>query len=96
MEPTMLDLDVTIGKVTTILDELDIPFAITGGLAVIVYGDPRTTKDIDLVLQIDPWDWRKTRILPINSMKDFISALRGASKPLKINPCSRPSTGKIC
>ena len=37
-----------------ILSEIDIPYYITGGLAAIIYGEPRTTRDVDLVIQIQP------------------------------------------
>lgn len=48
MDPLLLDLDSTIAKVTAKLGELKIPFAYTGGLAVIAYGDPRTTQGVDM------------------------------------------------
>jgi hypothetical protein len=35
-----------------ILAELEIPYYVTGGMAAIAYGEPRTTRDIDLVLAI--------------------------------------------
>lgn len=37
-----------------ILESLAIPYYVTGGLAAIVYGEPRTTRDLDLVVQIEP------------------------------------------
>jgi len=36
-----------------ILDDNNIPYFITGSVASIVYGDPRLTNDIDLVINID-------------------------------------------
>jgi hypothetical protein len=34
------------------LNQLELPYLITGGVASIVYGEPRFTRDIDLVLQL--------------------------------------------
>lgn len=31
------------------LDELDIPYIVTGAVASIIYGEPRLTHDVDLV-----------------------------------------------
>lgn len=36
------------------LHETGIPYTITGGLAAIIYGEPRLTNDVDLVLQLSP------------------------------------------
>ncbi len=52
IDPQWLDLDNTIAKVVKVLDDLEIPYVFTGGVAVITYGDPRTTNDVDLVLKI--------------------------------------------
>jgi hypothetical protein len=35
------------------LEELEIPYMVTGGVAAVVYGDPRFTRDIDIVLRLD-------------------------------------------
>lgn len=35
------------------LEQLEIRYMITGGVASVVYGDPRFTRDIDLVLELD-------------------------------------------
>lgn len=35
-----------------LLDQLAIPYYITGGVAAIVYGEPRTTRDLDLVIYL--------------------------------------------
>jgi len=65
------DLKTTAQKVSRHLDELGIPYAFTGGLAVITYGDPRTTRDVDLILQLDPWDADKADILAAKFEEEF-------------------------
>ena len=54
IDPQWLDLDNTIERVVKVLDDLQIPYVFTGGVAVITYGDPRTTNDVDLILKISP------------------------------------------
>ena len=39
-----------------IFDRADVPYYITGGLAVIAYGEPRITRNADIVLAISPAD----------------------------------------
>lgn len=36
------------------LEGIGIPYMITGGVASVIYGDPRFTRDIDVVLALDP------------------------------------------
>lgn len=36
------------------LEVLGLPYMITGGVASVIYGDPRFTRDIDIVLQLKP------------------------------------------
>lgn len=43
-------------KLHPIFEELKIPYYITGGVAAISYGEPRTTQDLDLVIAISPLD----------------------------------------
>ena len=38
------------------LRQAGIPYMITGGLAAILYGEPRLTNDVDIVLRLDPGD----------------------------------------
>jgi hypothetical protein len=38
------------------LNQLRIPYLVTGGVASVVYGEPRFTRDIDLVVQLRPRD----------------------------------------
>lgn len=41
-------------KLAKILHKLDIPYLITGGVAVAVWGRPRFTADIDIVIELIP------------------------------------------
>lgn len=38
------------------LNELRIPYLVTGGVASVMYGEPRLTRDIDLVIALNPRD----------------------------------------
>lgn len=46
-------------KVVKILSELKIPYLVTGGIAVLVWGRPRFTADIDLVVEVKREDLPK-------------------------------------
>lgn len=46
----MSDLDITLRRVVAVLDKAGIRFHLTGGLASSLYGEPRFTQDIDLVV----------------------------------------------
>jgi hypothetical protein len=37
-------------------ETLGLPYMITGGVAAVVYGDPRFTRDVDVVLELTPSD----------------------------------------
>ncbi len=39
-----------------VLGKLQIPYYITGGVAAVAYGEPRTTRDLDMVIRIDLGD----------------------------------------
>ncbi|CAN5737674.1 hypothetical protein BH23GEM10_BH23GEM10_07240 [soil metagenome] len=47
----MTDPDL-IGLFIVPLETLDIPYMITGGVASVIYGDPRFTRDVDIVLAL--------------------------------------------
>ena len=40
-----------LAKIVEILDDLGIPYAITGGFAISVWGKPRSTADIDIIVE---------------------------------------------
>jgi len=39
-------------KIARILDSYDIPYMVIGGQALLIYGEPRLTKDIDITLGV--------------------------------------------
>ncbi len=41
-----------LSKIVEILEELKIPYAITGGFAISVWGRPRSTNDIDIIVEM--------------------------------------------
>ncbi len=43
----------TLVKVANFLDSLSVPYMVIGGQAVLLYGEPRLTRDIDITLGID-------------------------------------------
>lgn len=43
-------------NIARIFDRLQIPYLITGGMAVLIWGRPRFTADIDVVVEIGPSD----------------------------------------
>lgn len=43
-------------RVARILERLEIPYIVTGGIAVLIWGRPRFTADIDIVVELD---WEK-------------------------------------
>lgn len=55
-------------KVVEILNQMDIPYFFTGALAVVYYGEPRTTHDIDLVIAMKVND---VNAMIVNFEKDF-------------------------
>jgi len=51
-------------KVSKVLEELEIPYVVTGGVAVTVWGRPRFTVDIDIAIEIS-----------LSKSKDLLQAL---------------------
>jgi hypothetical protein len=48
-------------RVTAALEELDIPHLVTDSMATIAYGEPRFTRDIDVVVPIEKRDIQRLR-----------------------------------
>jgi hypothetical protein len=79
----MTDLDTTVRKIVAILEKLDRPFAFTGGLAVITYGDPRTTNDVDLIMEVDPWEMDRVDMLADLLADDFFFSVEGCREAIE-------------
>ena len=82
-DPLMMDLDKTTGKIVAILEKLDRPFAFTGGLAAITYGDPRTTCDVDLVMEVNPWESDFAETLADLLGDDFFFSVEGCREGIE-------------
>ena len=50
----MTQLESALLEVASILDELRVPYMLIGGLAVSLWGEPRSTLDIDVSLWVEP------------------------------------------
>jgi len=48
-----------IRRIAEVLDQAKIPYMIIGGQAVLLYGRPRLTRDIDITLGIDTNEFAK-------------------------------------
>ena len=60
-------------EVTKKLEALSIPYALTGGLAVSYYGEPRTTHDIDVVVAIEKREGLPRKLISSFSKGFYIS-----------------------
>lgn len=47
-----MELENTLKKIAKILQNLQIPYLVTGGVAVVIWGRPRYTADIDLIIEL--------------------------------------------
>lgn len=47
-----MEFEKTLKKIAKILQELKIPYLVTGGVAVVAWGRPRFTADIDVVIEL--------------------------------------------
>ena len=83
-----------IARVVRGLDRLAIPYMLIGGQAVLHYGEPRLTRDVDITLGVDIerlGDMRQlVSDLGLVVTKDDIEAFAQRTRVL---PCMEPSTG---
>ncbi len=66
-------------KIAEILRELEIPYAITGGFAVTIWGVPRYTADIDIIIELEDKNI-KPLVKKVLSMDKTIHADEGAMR----------------
>jgi hypothetical protein len=80
-------------RITNCLDTAGIPYMIIGGQAVLLYGEPRLTKDIDITLGVDLTQLqnvlsavREMKLAPLTDPETF-------TRQTMVLPCSDPDTG---
>ncbi|MEK7407928.1 MAG: DUF6036 family nucleotidyltransferase [Acidobacteriota bacterium] len=56
----MTPLEAAVLEVTAVLDSLSIAHMLVGGLAVAVWGEPRATLDVDMVVWVEPEDLERS------------------------------------
>ena len=71
----------------TPLEQLSVPYMITGGVASVVYGDPRFTRDVDIVLELRESD--VDRFAGAFSGDEFYAP----PKETLVEECNRPRHG---
>jgi hypothetical protein len=81
-DPLMMDLNITTQKIVGVLEKLDRPFAFTGGLAALTYGDPRTTRDGDLIMEVNPWEGDFADALAKLLGDDFYFSIEGCREAI--------------
>jgi len=62
----------TVVKIVDILSSLDIPFHLTGGITSVVYGEPRMTQDIDIVLKNSATSVQLPQLIKALGQSDFM------------------------
>ncbi len=70
-------LERTLAEVTSALDRAGIPYMVVGGLAVLVHGIPRLTRDIDITISLAP-----------DEMPRLLAALGPGFRPLVKDPAA--------
>lgn len=61
-------------KVAKVLEKLKIPYAITGGVAITVWGRPRFTEDIDIAVEVS-----------LSQLKELLRSLRKIDKKIYVS-----------
>lgn len=79
-----MDFESLIIKVTEILDKLKIPYAITGGYAVSIWGRLRATFDIDVVVELPA-----TKVLSLSKTLKEISKLSYVDENMVVRAIER-------
>ena len=75
------------------LERARIPYMIIGGQAVLLYGEPRLTKDIDVSLGIDLSRLNELVVVAKSIGLDPLADPEEFTRKTMVLPCSDPSTG---
>ncbi len=73
----------TLGKATRIFQQLDIRFHLTGGVTSVLYGEPRMTQDIDIVVENQGLTDHLDSFLKLLENSDFLFDGRSLCKAIE-------------
>ena len=83
-----------LARIATTLDEKNIPYMIIGGQAVLLYGEPRLTRDIDVTLGVDVDTLPKViEVAKSLSLKLLPSKVKDFVKKTMVLPTKDEATG---
>lgn len=83
-----------LSRIATALDRAGIRYMIIGGQAVLLYGEPRLTRDIDLTLGIGPDEIvRLLEILPSLEISNLTPTPKEFVQETMVLPCQDKKTG---
>jgi hypothetical protein len=75
------------------LDQARLPYMVIGGQAVLLYGDPRLTRDIDITLGVDVDRQTDVAAVATTVGLKLLAAPESFTKQTMVLPCSDPTTG---
>ncbi len=76
------------------LDARKLPYMVIGGQAVLLYGEPRLTKDIDITLGVGPDQWRELlEMSQAFGLHPLVETPEEFVRQTMVLPCLDPSSG---
>lgn len=83
-----------VSRLALTLTEHGIPYMLIGGQAVLLYGEPRLTKDVDVTLGIPPSDLeRLLRVVASLKLKILVDNVEDFVRQTAVLPCHDSETG---
>lgn len=80
----MIDIWAALRRVVTALEASEIPYMVVGGIANLAWGEPRTTQDVDLTVDIESV-----------GLEDFLEIAKGVGTPLADDPKDVAERGRL-
>jgi hypothetical protein len=87
VDPVVRELQISmslpdlIGRFVGPLARLDVPYMVIGGVAAIVYSEPRYTQDLDLLMRLDPDHAAEFAESSSSTVKAGATAISRTSRP---------------
>ncbi len=91
----MTPLDRAIHAITQTLESLNIPYAIVGGIANAVWGEPRATIDVDVTVSVEPADLPKTILAIAAPFHAAVADPAGFVEQTRVLPLDTPDGVRI-